>query len=164
MKKWSLPCLVKNAVRRINNQTSVTRQGLDWTSNKTNGAGNEFRPGFWTVTVAQWPTLHQLLQTSSQSTLPHDMAAKEWSVFGKGLPEAVTLSLTNFSIFLNDRKMKTFDTKHSFGHLVQPDTQKSPFISLLRERARGSSAQLLLATEPQSNNYIGKFTINKKIF
>lgn len=58
--------------------------------------------------------------------------------------------------------MKTFETKHSFEHLIQPVPQKSPFISLLSERARGGNPapphciprhdghrHLLPATEPQ---------------
>lgn len=51
-------------------------QRLDWTWSKTNWACSEFRAGFWTKTVALWPTLHQLLQTSFQSAGQCDMAAK----------------------------------------------------------------------------------------
>lgn len=123
-------------------QSNHCHQRLDWTWSKTNWACSEFRAGFWTKTVALWPTLHQLLQTSFQSAVQCDMAAKSdrnGPYLKKGLPDAATGSLSDFSIFFNHRKIKTFETRHSFGHWVQPIPQKSPFISLLSERVRGGN-------------------------
>lgn len=57
-------------------QSNHCHQRLDWTWSKTNWPCSEFRAGFWTKTVALRPTLHQLLQTSFQSAVQCDMAAK----------------------------------------------------------------------------------------
>lgn len=96
MKKLSLPCLLKNAFRGGSAIKPVSSD-KGWT-------GCAVKPIEHVVSLeqlselklAQRSTLQQVLQTSSQSAVQCDMAAKsgraakEWSALEKEPPEAVT--------------------------------------------------------------------------
>lgn len=162
MKKWSLPCLVKNALRG-GSATKPVSSDKGWT-------GCAVKPIKHAVSLEQICELKLLLNgphcTSSCKLLPRVLYNVTWLqnlvwLQGNGphlkkghqklLHEVWVISV----LFFNHR-IKTFETRWSFGHWVPPIPQKSPFVgnSLLLtafQETTGTDICFMLQSHSQLN-------------
>lgn len=100
-------------------QSNHCHQRLDWMCSKTNWACSEFRAGFWTKTLFNDP--HCISSCKLLSRLLQNLTGqRKNSPYLKKGYQKLLYEIWVILVLFKHRKIKTFETRHSFGHWVQP--------------------------------------------